>query len=269
MSTAEEEAAAKAAAEAAAKPMTVGEFNALLGGKDLQTVMHAAASAHVKRLEEKAAKEQAARDSAWAAKFEEFGTKLGQSFEEKLAALKVAEPDKSDKGAKGAKPNDVNPFKLEDHEEWKKAQEESKKTQAELTKLRGENDLARKREAEAVAKSRAQNLTASVKEALTKAGIPADRHKAAIAVLREDGLFNYAENGEGEAPVFRGADGEVALDDGVKSWSKTPEAKIFMPPLNPGGSGGGPGHSSGNRASNTAEGIVGSALQAHMRGNLG
>jgi hypothetical protein len=265
MST-EEEAAAKAAAEAAAKPLTMADLSAMLGGKDLSTVVHAAASAHVKRAEEKAAKELKARDDLWSQRLEEERANFGKTLDERIAALKPAELEKP---AKGAKPDEPKAFKLEDHEEWRKAQEKAKETQAELTKLRGENDLARKREAEAVAKSRAQNLTSSVKEALTKAGIPADRHKAAIAVLREDGLFNYAENGEGDAPVFRGADGEVALDDGIKSWSKTPEAKIFMPPLNPGGSGGGPGHSSGNRASNTAEGIVGSALQAHMRGNLG
>lgn len=268
MST-EEETAAKAAAEAATKPLTMADFSAMLGGKDISTVVHAAAATHVKRVEEKAAKEAAAREAAWAQKLEELGATLGKTFEEKLAALKPAEPDKTDKSGKGAKSDDAKVFKLEDHDEWKKAQEEAKKTQAELTKLRGENDLARKERADAVAKSRAQNLRSAVTDALTKVGIPADRHKAAIAFLREDNLFNYAENGEGDAPVFRGADGEIPLVDGIKAWSKTADAKIFMPPLNPGGSGGGPGHSSGNRASTTAEGIVGSALQSHMRGNLG
>jgi hypothetical protein len=160
---------------------------------------------------------------------EELMGKIGAGLEEKLAALKPKEDPKA------KKPEDAPAFKLEELPEWKAHQAEL----AKLKKLAA--DAAAERDAER-AKTRSSTLRTSAAQELGKVGVPADRTTHALAFLQSQGRITYADGGKGEQVVFLGEDGaEQPLTDGLKTWAKTPDAKIYLPALNPHGSGGSPG----------------------------
>jgi hypothetical protein len=218
-------------------------------------------TAREKKLEAKFAKEQAAREAALEAKFSE---QFGKLLDEKLAALKPKEPDpKADKG-KG-KDEPAPALKLEDFPEWKEHQKK-------LAAMEKKAIDAEARERAATEKTRAATLRSEAGEALTRhADVPADRRKAALALLvTEEGRLGYSDEGKGDTVVWREPDGtEVPLEKGLKAWAKTADARIFQPPLNPQGSGGGPGRGLGNGAGESVDDVLARTLMAHARGGGG
>lgn len=121
---------------------------------------------------------------------------------------------------------------------------ELQKQLAAITKANEEN--ARKA-AEADAARRADALHSTAKEALAKAGIPADRIHLALPVLKEAGVLTY----DGERPGWKGIDPKTntpaVLDmlDGVKGWIEG-DGKHFLPPKDLGGTGDGAGNGGGS-----------------------
>lgn len=125
---------------------------------------------------------------------------------------------------------------------------ELQKQLAAITKANEENV---RKAAEADAARRSDALHSAAKEALAKAGIPADRIHLALPVLKESGVLTY----DGERPGWKGTDPKtntpavLEMLDGAKSWI-TGDGKHFLPPADIGGTGEGAGN--GNASSRVA-----------------
>jgi hypothetical protein len=207
-------------------------------------------SAREKSLQAKFAKEQAEREAELEKRLTE---SFGKTLAEQLAALKPKDDPK------GKKPEEPPAPKLEDFPEWKAHQEKL----AKLEKLAAQN--AAERDAER-AKTRATTLRTNAVQELGKVGVPADRTTHALAFLQSQGRITYADGGKGDQVVFLGDDGaEQPLTDGLKTWAKTPDAKIYLPALNPQGSGGSPG-APGGSAKNNIFADIDQLIQEQARG---
>ncbi len=187
----------------------------------------------------------------------EFGKKLDGRFGELQQGVAAygARFDEIGKALEGLKPTpaadpkakaEPAAFKLEDSPEWKAHQVEI----AKLKQLAA--DTARERDTER-AKTRASTLRTTLAEQLQKAGVPADRVKLAVGhLISAERLVDYADGGKGDEPVWREGEEERSLADGIKAFLKTSDGKLFLPPVNPGGSGGGPGRGAPPPSNNPA-----------------
>lgn len=87
------------------------------------------------------------------------------------------------------------------------------------------------------AKARDMNLRNSVKEKLMKAGVNPAHIKALVAMhVDADKSIGYASD-ESDEILFKGADTHYTLDQGLDTWLKSPDAKIYMNPKGASGSG--------------------------------
>lgn len=140
----------------------------------------------------------------------------------------------------------------------------------ELTKLNAEN--ARKA-AEAESRAKADALHNAAKDALIKAGIPADRVGLALPALKEAGVLTY----DGERPGWKGVDPKTntpaVLDmaEGVKGWIAA-DGKHLLPPKDLGGTGEGGGNGGGSAPKSSVRGADGkidtnAALLAALNGS--
>lgn len=98
---------------------------------------------------------------------------------------------------------------------------------ADETKAREEAEGARKRD----------QLEAAAKDALVKAGVPAERVRHAMAVLKQDGVLDFTAEGK---PGWKGkdkyqVDTVLGVDDGAAAWVKSDDGKAFLPASNAGG----------------------------------
>jgi len=139
-----------------------------------------------------------------------------------------------------------------------------------LTKLNAEN--ARKA-AEADARAKDAALHNAAKDALIKAGIPADRVGLALPALKEAGVLTY----DGERPGWKGVDPKTntpaVLDmaEGVKGWIAA-DGKHLLPPKDLGGTGEGGGTGGGSAPKSSVRGADGkidtnAALLAALNGS--
>lgn len=92
-----------------------------------------------------------------------------------------------------------------------------------------------------VQRARTERLHASTRDALAKAGIPADRLGLALASIKDAGVLDY----DGDRPGWRGKsalglDEVLAMEDGAAAWVKG-EGKLFLPPSGASGTGDGNG----------------------------
>ena len=107
----------------------------------------------------------------------------------------------------------------------------------ELAQLRAGIEKERKAREDAEAASKREALDRTLRDQLTAQGVPADNHRAALALLREEGAL-VEHDGK---PHWKGKVGDVeglhALDAGIKSWLGG-AGKIFVPaaPVKPSGS---------------------------------
>ena len=153
---------------------------------------------------------------------------------EALKAAKTADKpgDKEDKAGKGTDKADPE-------------------TAKELAALRQRLEASDKAREEAENRSKAETRDSAAREALAKAGIPADRLPHAMAFLGTQGVIVAGADGK---PGWKGkdkfgVDAVLPLEDGAKSWAATPDGKLYLPPTDARGTGTGAGNGSGSGSS--------------------
>lgn len=162
------------------------------------------------------------------AKLQEHLTNLGKSLESRIAEM-LAPKAPGDSDVPDGKP------------EAKQADGKAKDPdvvalKSEITKLKNAQlEIERQRQAE-IAKRRDIEMRQLVTERLAAYGITGSRAKHALGYLVDaTRTIGVDENG---SPYFRGSDGEpLDVETGLKSWSSTEDAKIYLPPRGIAGSG--------------------------------
>lgn len=165
--------------------------------------------------------------------FQRFESKLSQREEKLIETLAERfqppprhddDGDDDDAGDKGSGGDDDIAAKMQKKFERQLAEERKR-----IERLEQEREAER-------AKSRDMQLRQSVRDALSEAGIEGTRLKAAMALL-VDGEKRVSLSEEGSVQ-FVDTDGvRVSLKDGISEWSKTEDAKVFLPPVGATGSG--------------------------------
>lgn len=147
---------------------------------------------------------------------EKFGTDLA-------AKLKPAEPENKGDGGKGKGADDPVVQAL------------TKK----VAEMEAQNKAALEQVAAEKARSRADKLHTAARDALAKAGIPADRLPMALAYVKELGVLDY----DGDNPGWKGKsslglDAVLPMEDAAAAWAKA-DGKVFLPPTGASGTGDG------------------------------
>ena len=207
---------------------------------DLQTRIHGAAATHVKKLREGLVKEIAAS----------FTSEIA-SLKEELASLKAAPAKEAEKPSAHAV----------DSPEFKGLQKQ-------IAELKAENEKSRASQHAADARSRDIALRQKLGEELSKHGVDAARARHAVGYL-VDANKQVRWSDDGETAVFRDADNqEIDLSTGLKSWVKSDDGKLYLPPRGASGSGDrGGGNPAGGVKPNTIQrGDLGRALLASFGG---
>lgn len=135
-----------------------------------------------------------------------------------------------------------------------------KKQLEESTRI--QKQIIAERDAERLA-ARNLKLRTTVTDQLVAAGVDPSRAKHALAYL-VDGEKRV--DFDGDAIVFKDdSSGALPLAEGLKSWVKSPEAKLYLPPAGGGGTGQGQGQSgqAGNQGPS-----AGAALLAFAAGSF-
>ena len=193
-------------------------------------------------------------------RFGEIAQNLTTKFDEFGKVLEGLKPKEQPEPAKGGKDKGEAAPKLEDTPEWKAMK-------AEQDALKKKLEASEKREAEVRTRARSTGLRSKVSEVLTKAGVPADRLAVAASHLLHEGLVGYAGD-DSDDIQYRIADGEpTTLEKGVAAFIKSETGRIFLPPQNPGGSGGGPGRV-GGAGGNDVDSLLTGAVLAHASGRV-
>ena len=164
---------------------------------------------------------------------DEFGTRL-------KAELKPPEPEPKpgDKKPDGAKPDDPNVVAL------KKLIEDQRKASADemaaLKKQLTDAETAKKAEADKASELR---LRQDLRKELGKLGIVAEEAADAAETFLFDGKKRIGRSAEDNTtPIYKDpTKGEQKLSEGLASWIKTAEDKLYLPPTGAGGSGEKPG----------------------------
>ena len=122
------------------------------------------------------------------------------------------------------------------------------KMQEELEHLQQQNRAAEEARQKAEQREKANRLTSAVRDALSKAGVPTDKHHLAIPVLQSSKLANgkplisLAEDGSPRYLAQRnGYTEKLSMADGIAEWAESDDGKIFLPPTNTAGTGEGGG----------------------------
>lgn len=87
------------------------------------------------------------------------------------------------------------------------------------------------------ARSRDQSLRSKLADDLTKAGLDPTRVRQAAGILIDVEKRVRFSDDDGDEIVFKDSTGDVDLGTGLKSWVKSDDAKIFLPPRGTQGSG--------------------------------
>lgn len=141
---------------------------------------------------------------------------IGKSIAAEVAKLKPAEdPPKDDKKDK---PDAALTAKIDELQKSVKA--------AETARLEAEQ--ARKVDAG----------RSAARDALAKAGVPAEKLHLVMPVIEASGVLDLA----GDKPGWKGknsygADDVLTLEEGAAAWVKTDDGKHFLPPVDAGGTG--------------------------------
>ena len=154
------------------------------------------------------------------------GLKLGETIAAEVAKLAPKKDDENADAGKGKGKDDPAAARL-----------------AALEKALTDEKAAR---AAAEEKGKVDRLHNAAREALTTAGIPADRVRAAMAVLKEDGVLTFDAEGN---PGWKGkdqfgSDAVLPLADAAAKWASK-EGAIFAPPSGVNGTGANGGRDNG------------------------
>lgn len=125
--------------------------------------------------------------------------------------------------------------------EMKAMQKQLAEVQQQLAKANQEKEAER-------AAARDQSLRSTLQQQLTASGITGAGLRAAMHLL-VDGEKRIRFEDDSDRILFKGDDGDLPLADGLKSWLKTDDAKIFLPPRGTQGSG---DRGAGTRSPNNA-----------------
>ena len=103
--------------------------------------------------------------------------------------------------------------------------------------LAEEKRIAAEQRAQAAADAR----TNQIRDALAKKGVPADRLHPALAVVQSSGLVKVREDGSmfTNAKDKYGVDVEADIETGISQWLAGDTGKLFVPPVQSNGNGGG------------------------------
>lgn len=153
--------------------------------------------------------------------------------------------DAGEKAAKEAKEAAEKAGKPADDGKGKGGKEADPETAKELAALRARLEASDKAREEAETRSKTEARNNATREALAKAGIPADRLPHAMAYLDTKGEIVADKDGKvGWKGKDRfGVDTVVPLEQGAKDWASTPDGKLYLPPSNAQGTGTGAGSS--------------------------
>ena len=158
---------------------------------------------------------------------------------ERLDSAEKAAKEAKESAEKSAKPADEGKGK-----EGKGGKEADPETAKELAALRTSLENERKAREDAENRSKAEARDAATREALAKAGIPADRLPHAMAFLGTQGVIAEKDGKVGWKGKDRfGVDAILPLEDGAKAWAATPDGKLYLPPSGIQGTGTGAGSS--------------------------
>jgi hypothetical protein len=113
-------------------------------------------------------------------------------------------------------------------------------TAAELAALKQRLEATEKARADEAAARKVDAVHVAAREALQKAGVPADRVAIARAFLKDQGLIDV-EKGGWKGKDRLGIDAVLGLDEGAAAWLKSDAGKLFLPPSPAQGTGGAPG----------------------------
>jgi len=169
--------------------------------------------------------------------FDAFEAKLRSELQPTQRAEEDETKGKELKGKQGEKPDDPQVIEL-------------KKQIALLTKHSTELDTKFKsaeQQRDAEKKARTElNLRQALRKELGKNGITAEEAAEAAELFLYDGKKRIGYSEDGETLVYKDPEkGELPLTQGLSSWIKTPEAKLYLPPVGASGSGEKPGQRAG------------------------
>lgn len=119
-----------------------------------------------------------------------------------------------------------------------KVSPEVARLQAQLEELQRQNQTMEQQRREAEERAKIERLHAAARDGLLQAGVPAARVPLALAVLKDEGVLTYADDG---TPGFKfqrkGYSEVVPATDGAAEWLKSDAGKLFLPPVETSGTG--------------------------------
>jgi len=184
---------------------------------------------------------------------EAFGTHLTTTLDEKLAALKPKEEEPKPKGNEQPPPAP----KVEDSPTFKALMRK-------LEQLEQKNAESETKARDAETKRRDTELRTSVLKNLNLNGITGERADLALGVLVDaKKLVGYQP--DSDEIVFKNGDEALPIADGLKSWIKTDQAQIFLPPKDTKGSGDRPSGGGGGSDPNNPLAKLSQQLVQHLR----
>lgn len=136
--------------------------------------------------------------------------------------------------------------------------------QRRLEALEQEIKAERETRLAAVGKQRGDALRLRVGELLTKHGVDPTRTRHVLALLVDGEKRVKYEADDSDNLLFHDGDADLPLEDGIKGWMKTDDAKLYMPSRGLQGSGGqrAPGPRPGARPNSTIQPGEGGSLLA-------
>jgi hypothetical protein len=156
---------------------------------------------------------------------ETLAASLAKVIDDKLTAVRAefspTEPSEGGKGGKGGKEGNS--------QELASLKRLVQDLQKETTESKQAMALER-------SKNREVSMRQAVAEALEPHGITGSRFRAAYALLKSDGRIQFAADDSDDLVFVDGSD-QLPVDQGLGSWVKGEDAKIYLPPSGVGGSG--------------------------------
>lgn len=166
----------------------------------------------------------------------EFGTGFASKFEELVAAKFESISPPKEKSASSSS--------VEEDPKFRGVMKQLEELKVQTQKAQQERDTER-------AKAREVSLRQRVQDELAKHGIDTSRSRHALALL-VDAEKRVSYSPDSDDIVFRDSDNtEVDLTTGLKSWIKSDDGKLYMPPRGVSGSGDRQGQAKTKANSNT------------------
>jgi hypothetical protein len=116
-----------------------------------------------------------------------------------------------------------------------------KALQKQLDEVKASNAKIEAARAAERAKGRDMGLRQALTDKLTVAGFSGVGLKHAVGILIDANKAVRYEADDSDTILFKTDDGDMPFEDGLRSWAKSDEAKLFLPPRGAAGSGGNPG----------------------------